>query len=239
MKISCRWLKELVDIDLGPREIADRLVNAGVEVASIAPVVEGLSGVVVGEIEAIEAELDESRPGHRNRLCRVALPDRRLSVICGAPNVAPGLRSALAPPGATLPGRGEIKVATIRGVVSEGMLCSEKELGLGPDNDGILALPSDAPLGADLATYLGLDDVILEIEITPNRPDALSVVGVAREVAALTGASFRFPQVAVKEGEPEAAALATIEIDAVDLCPRFCARVITGLTVRPSPPWLA
>ena len=200
MKISCRWLKEFVDTDLAPREIADRLVNAGVEVASIAPVVEGLSGVVVGEIEAIEAELDESRPGHRNRLCRVALPDRRLSVICGAPNVAPGLRSALAPPGATLPGGREIKAATIRGVVSEGMLCSEKELGLGPDNDGILALPPDAPLGADLATYLGLDDVILEIEITPNRPDALSVVGVAREVAALTGAPFRFPQVAVKEG---------------------------------------
>jgi phenylalanyl-tRNA synthetase beta chain len=119
------------------------------------------------------------------------------------------------------------------------MLCSEKELGLGPDNEGILALPSDAPLGADLATYLGLDDAILEIEITPNRPDALSVVGVAREVAALTGAPFRFPQVAVKEGEPEAAALATVEIEAVDLCPRFCARVITGLTVRPSPPWLA
>jgi phenylalanyl-tRNA synthetase beta chain len=239
VKISCRWLKEFVDTDLGPREIADRLVNAGVEVASIAPVVEGLSGVVVGEIEAIEAELDESRPGHRNRLCRVALPDRRLSVICGAPNVAPGLRSALAPPGATLPGGREIKAVTIRGVLSEGMLCSEKELGLGSDNDGILTLPSDAPLGADLATYLGLDDAILEIEITPNRPDALSVVGVAREVAALTGAPFRFPQVAVKEGEPEAAALATVQIDAVDLCPRFCARVITGLTARPSPPWLA
>jgi phenylalanyl-tRNA synthetase beta chain len=239
VKISCRWLKEFVDTDLGPREIADRLVNAGVEVASIAPVVEGLSGVVVGEIEAIEAELDESRPGHRNRLCRVVLPDRRLSVICGAPNVAPGLRSALAPAGATLPGGREIKIATIRGVVSEGMLCSEKELGLGPDNEGILALPPDAPLGADLTTYLGLDDAILEIEITPNRPDALSVVGVAREVAALTGAPFRFPQVAVKEGEPEAAALATVEIEAADLCPRFCARVITGLTVRPSPPWLA
>ena len=239
MKISYRWLKEFVDVDLGPREVADRLVNAGIEVASIEPVVEGMSGVVIGEIEAIERELGESRPGHVNRLCRVALPDRRLSVICGAPNAVPGLRSALAPPGATLPGGREIKVATIHGVVSEGMLCSEKELGLGPDDRGILTLPADAPLGADLATYLGLDDVILEIEITPNRPDALSVVGVAREVAALTGAPFRFPQVAVKEGDPEASALASVEIEAVDLCPRFCARVITGLTVRPSPPWLA
>jgi phenylalanyl-tRNA synthetase beta chain len=239
MKISYRWLKEFVDTDLTPREIADRLVNAGIEVASIEPVVEGLSGVVVGEIEAIEQDLGTTPAGHHNRLCRVAVPDRKVSVICGAPNAAPGLRTALAPPGATLPGGRAVKAAKIRGVVSEGMLCSEKELGLGLDHAGILELPADAPLGADLTTYLGLDDSILEIEITPNRPDALSVVGVAREVAALTGAPFRFPHVAVKEGEPDAASLAAVEIEAPDLCPRFCARVITGLTVRPSPPWLA
>ncbi len=204
-----------------------------------APVVEGLGGVVVGEIEAIERELGESRPGHVNRLCRVALPDRKLSVICGAPNVAPGLRTALAPPGATLPGGRTIAVTTIRGVTSEGMLCSERELGIGEDNDGILALPADAPLGTDLVTYLGLDDTIFEIEITPNRPDALSIVGVAREVAAVTGAPFRFPQVAVKEAEAEAASLASVEIADPDLCPRYAARVISGLTVKPSPPWLA
>ena len=239
MKISCRWLKELVDTDLSAKDIADRLINAGIEVASITPVVEGLSGVVIGEIEAIERELPESTPGHRNRLCRVALPDRRLSVVCGAPNAAPGLRSALAPPGATLPGGRRIAAATIRGVVSEGMLCSEKELGLGPDDQGVMVLPADAPLGADLAAYLGLDDEILEIEITPNRPDALSVVGVAREVAALTGAGFHPPHVAVKESEPDAASVAAVQIEAPDLCPRFCARLITGLAVRPSPPWLA
>ena len=239
MKVSYRWLKEFVETDLSPREIADRLVNAGIEVASITPVVEGLSGVVVGEIEAIEQDLGTTPDGHHNRLCRVALPGRTLFVICGAPNAGPGLRTALAPPGATLPGGRAVEAAKIRGVVSEGMLCSEKELGLGPDHGGILELPADAPLGADLTTYLGLDDSILEIEITPNRPDALSVVGVAREVAALTGAPFRFPQVAVKEAEPDAASLAAVEIEAPDLCPRFCARVITGLTVRPSPPWLA
>jgi phenylalanyl-tRNA synthetase beta chain len=119
------------------------------------------------------------------------------------------------------------------------MLCSEKELGIGEDGAGILALPADAPLGADLATYLGLDDTIFEIEITPNRPDVLSIVGVAREIAALTGAPFRYPQVAVKEGGPEAAALAAVEIADPDLCPRYAARVITGVTVKPSPPWLA
>jgi phenylalanyl-tRNA synthetase beta chain len=239
MKISYRWLREYVDTDLPAAELADRLTNAGIPVEGATPVVEGLAGVVVGEIEAIERELGESRPGHVNRLCRVALPDRKLSVICGAPNVAPGLRTALAPPGATLPGDRTIAVTTIRGVVSEGMLCSERELGIGEDNEGILALPADAPLGTDLVTYLGLDDTIFEIEITPNRPDALSIVGVAREVAAVTGAPFRFPQVAVKEGEAETASLATVEIADPDLCPRYAARVISGLTVKPSPPWLA
>src|SRR5262249_24468249 len=177
--------------------------------------------------------------GHHNKLCRVRLPDRAFSVICGAPNAASGVRTAFAPPGATLPKIGPVKAARIRGVTSEGILCSERELGLGEDHSGILVLPADAPLGADLATYLGLDDWTLEIEMTPNRPDALSVVGVAREISALTGAPFRFPQVAVKEGEREAASLAAVEIQAPDLCPRFTARVITGLTVRPSPPWMA
>jgi phenylalanyl-tRNA synthetase beta chain len=239
MKISYRWLQEFVDTDLTPREIAERLVNAGIEVAAIDPVVEGLSGVVIAEIVAIERELGVTRAGHLNKLCGVRLPERTYSVICGAPNAAPGVRTAFAPPGATLPGSGVVKATVIRGVGSEGMLCSEKELGLSEDHAGVLVLPADAPLGADLGTYLGLDDWVLEIEITPNRPDALSVVGVAREISALTGAPFRFPQLAVKESEPDASSLAVVEIEAPDLCPRFCARVITGLTVRPSPPWLA
>jgi phenylalanyl-tRNA synthetase beta chain len=239
VKISYRWLHEFVETDLPPAAVADRLVNAGIEVASVQPLVEGLSGVVIGEIEAIEKDLGVTPTGHHNRLCRVALPDKTFSVICGAPNAAPGLRTAFAPPGATLPGGRTITAAKIRGTVSEGMLCSEQELGIGPDGSGILELPADAPLGAQLSRYLGLDDTILEIEITPNRPDALSVVGVAREVAALTGAPFRFPQVAVKEGEMDAASIAAVEILDPDLCPRYAARVITGLTVKPSPPWLA
>jgi len=239
MKISYRWLREYVDTELPPARLGEILTNAGVPVEGITPLVEGLSGVVIGEIEAIEREVEGPRAGHQNRLCRVALPDRKLSVLCGAPNAAPGLRTALAPPGATLPGGRAISATTIRGTRSEGMLCSEKELGIGEDGAGILALPADAPLGADLATYLGLDDTLFEIEITPNRPDVLSIVGVAREVAALTGAPFRYPQVAVKEGGPEAAALAAVEIADPDLCPRYAARVITGVTVKPSPPWLA
>jgi len=239
MKISYRWAHEFVETDLSPAAVADRLVNAGIEVASVQPVVEGLSGVVVGDIEAIESDLGVTPAGHHNRLCRVALPGKTFSVICGAPNAAPGLRAAFAPPGATLPGGRVIKAAKIRGTVSEGMLCSEQELGIGQDGSGILELPADAPLGTQLIPYLGLDDTILEIEITPNRPDALSVVGVAREIAALTGAPFRFPQIAVKEGESDVVTMAAVEIVDPDLCPRYAARVITGLTVKPSPPWLA
>ena len=239
MKIPYRWLKEFVETDLDARAVADRLTNAGIGVEQITPVVEGLSGVVVGEIEAIERDLGVSAAGHQNRLVRVALPGRHFQVVCGAPNAAPGLRAAFAPPGARLPGVGEVKAAKIRGVVSEGILCSEKELGLSDDHGGILVLPAEAPLGADLSPYLGLDDWILDIEITPNRPDALSVVGVAREIAALTGAPFRFPRVLATESEPDASTLAAVDVQAPDLCPRFCARVITGLTVKPSPPWLA
>jgi phenylalanyl-tRNA synthetase beta chain len=238
VKISYRWLREYVDTDLPPAELADRLTNAGTPVEGVTPLVEGLSGVVVAEIEAIEGELPAAG-GHVNRLCRVALPGKKFSVICGAPNAVPGLRTALAPPGATLPGGRTIAAATIRGTRSEGMLCSEKELGIGEDGAGVIALPADAPLGTDLVTYLGLDDTIFEIEITPNRPDALSIVGVAREVAAVTGAPFRFPQVTVKETEPDATGLATVEIADPELCPRYAARVVTALTVKPSPPWLA
>lgn len=239
MKISYRWLQEFVETELDVRAVADRLTNAGIGVEQIAPVVEGLAGVVVGQIEAVERELGTSAAGHVNRLVRVAVPGQHFSVVCGAPNAAPGLRAAFAPPGARLPGLGPVTAAKIRGVVSEGILCSERELGLSDDHGGILVLPVEAPLGADLITYLGLDDWILDIEITPNRPDALSVVGVAREIAALTGAPFRFPRVVATEGDVEASSLAAVEVQAPDLCPRFCARVITGLTVKASPPWLA
>ena len=202
MKISHRWLLEFVETDLTPAVIADRLINAGIEVPSISPLVEGLSGVVVGEIETIEKDLGVTPAGHHNRLCRVALPDKTFSVICGAPNAAPALRTAFAPPGATLPGGRVIKAAKIRGMLSEGMLCSEQELGIGQDGSGILELPADAPLGAPLIQYLGLDDTILEIEITPNRPDALSVVGVAREVRRSRARPFAFRRSRCGKGNP-------------------------------------
>ncbi|MFQ5521268.1 MAG: phenylalanine--tRNA ligase subunit beta, partial [Candidatus Methylomirabilia bacterium] len=239
MKVSYRWLKEYVETDLAPKALADRLTNAGIEVSEVRPVVTGLAGVVVGEVQAIEKELGVTPSGHRLVVCRVGTGASRFSVVCGAPNAVAGARAAFAPPGAELPGGRRVEAITIRGARSEGMLCSERELGIGEDADGIVLFPADAPLGADLISYLALDDWILEVDVTPNRPDCLSVVGVAREVAALSGAPLRLPATAVKEGDTDVASLASVVVEDPDLCPRYTARVITGLRVAPSPPWLA
>jgi phenylalanyl-tRNA synthetase beta chain len=245
VKIPYGWIREFTELALSPEDAADRLVNAGIEVASVTRVASAaLSGVVVGEIEAIERELGESQ-GHRLVLCRVSTGRARFSVVCGAPNAAVGVRAAFAPPGAVLPGAaaGEsrpIGVARIRGVESQGMLCSERELGIGEEHErGILTLGADAPLGADLVAHLDLDDHVLEIEITPNRPDCLSVIGVARELSALTGAPFRVPEVAVKESAEAVSDLARVEIEAPDLCPRYTVRVIGDVRVGPSPARMA
>src|SRR2546425_5645719 len=211
MKIPYAWIREFVDLRLTAAQAADRLVNAGIEVASVTPLAPDCKGVVVGEIEAIERELGESH-GHRLVLCRVSTGGEHFSVVSGAPNTAVGLRAAFAPPGAVLPGDRRIASAKIRGTESQGMLCSERELGLGDEHEsGILTVDADAPLGADLVTHLGLDDHVLEVEITPNRPDCLSVVGVARELSALTGAPFRAPVIAVKESDEAASGLRSEE----------------------------
>src|SRR5207244_1786935 len=149
---------------------------------------EEVTGSAFGmEIEAIERELGESH-GHRLLLVRVSTGRARFPVVCGAPNTKVGVRAAFAPPGAVLPGGKAVGVAKLRGVESHGMLCSERELGLGEEHEAGLLTVDGAPLGANLVEHLGLDDRVLEIEITPNRPDCLSIIGVARELAALTGA---------------------------------------------------
>ena len=238
MKIPYGWVREMVDIDLSAEDAADRLVNAGLEVASVTPIAPDVKGVVVGEIEAIEREIGESH-GHRLLLCRVSTGRARFPVVCGAPNTTVGVRAAFAPPGATLPGGRAIGVAKIRGVESHGMLCSERELGLGEEHEAGLLLVDGAPLGADLVRLLGLDDRVLEVEITPNRPDCLSILGVARELAALTGARLRPPKIALRESLQAARALARVRVEAPDLCPRYTVRVISGLRIGPSPAWMA
>lgn len=240
MKIPYGWIREFVDLPLAPADAADRLTNAGVEVASITPLAPAeLTGVVVGEIEAIERELGESH-GHRLVLCRVSTGRDRYAVVCGAPNAAVGLRAAFAPPGAVLSGGRRVGTARIRGVESQGMLCSERELGIGDEHEaGILVVDGEAAPGVDLVEHLGLGDTVLEIDVTPNRPDCLSVLGIARELAALTGNALRVPPLILKESEEPVSALARARIDAPDLCARFTARVISGVTVAPSPAWMA
>ena len=237
MKIPYGWVREFVELRLTAAQAAERLVNAGIEVASVTPLAPDLKGVVVGEIEAIERQLGESH-GHTLVLCRVGAGRDRYSVVCGAPNARPGVRAAFAPPGAVLPGGRRIAAATIHGVESQGMLCSERELGLGEEHEaGILEVAGAKP-GVDLVVALGLDDQVLEVEITPNRPDCLSVLGIARELSALTGARLRPPSIALKESGESATKLARVRIEAPDLCHRFAARVISGVTVGPSPAWL-
>jgi phenylalanyl-tRNA synthetase beta chain len=245
MKIPYGWVREFADLELTPAEAAERLVNAGIEVASVTPVAPHLRGVVVGRIDAVERDLGESH-GHRLVLCRVSTGAERFAVVCGAPNVAVGVHAAFAPPGATLPagpgqeGARTVGAVRIRDVESQGMLCSERELGLGEEHErGILIVGADAPPGADLVTHLRLDDSLLEIEITPNRPDCLSVVGVARELAALTGRRFRYREVTLPEAGAAAAELARVRVEAPDLCGRYTVRVIRGLRVGDSPAWMA
>jgi phenylalanyl-tRNA synthetase beta chain len=234
VKIPYRWLREFVDTPAAPREVAERLTMAGVETALVTEGTADLSGVVVAEVLAVSPH----PAGGALRVCEVSTGAERYRVVCGAPNVRAGARAAFAPPGAALPGR-RVAAATIRGTVSEGMLCSEAELGVGQDADGILLLGADAPVGADLVSQLGLDDALLEVEVTPNRPDCLAVLGVARETAALTGGRLRPPDCSVAEDPAVPTTGWRVRIEDPALCPRYAARLITGVAVGPSPAWLA
>ncbi len=198
MKILYSWLKEFVDTRLSPAGVQEALTMAGVEVSSCRFLGGGLDGVVTAKI------LDQGRHPNADKLsvCRVTDGTTEYGIVCGAPNMKPGDAVVLARIGAKLANGMEIKKAKIRGQVSEGMLCSEQELGLSEESAGIMILPPDTPLGRPLAAAIGLDDWLLEVEITPNRGDCLSVLGVAREVAAITGEKIVLPDAAVAESGP-------------------------------------
>ncbi|MDY6907869.1 MAG: phenylalanine--tRNA ligase subunit beta [Chloroflexota bacterium] len=236
MKAPIRWLKEYVDIELPPKRLAERLTMAGIEAEAVA-VAGGWEGVVVGLVVALEPH-----PGaDRLRLATVDIGGERLTSVCGAPNVAVGQKVPFAAIGARLidPESGELvklRRSKIRGVASEGMVCSERELGVSEDHQGIMVLPGDAPVGMPLDEYLG--DTVLHLDVTPNRPDCLSVVGIAREVAALTGKEVRLPQVRYEEEGGDIRGQASVEILDSDLCPRYCASLVTGVRIGPSPQWM-
>lgn len=236
MKVPLSWLKEYVDITIPVKELAHRLTMAGVEVVSI-ETIGGWENCYVGEVLNVEPHPDADRL----RLVTVDIGKETWKVVCGAPNVAAGQKICFAKVGARLfnthTGRHEaLKPAKIRGVVSEGMVCSEIELGIGEDHTGIVVLDDSAPVGMPLDDYLG--DAVLDIETTPNRGDLLSVLGVAHEVAALTGATVREPDASYKaEGGPIEESV-SVEIWDPDLCPRYTATLTRGIEIKPSPRWM-
>jgi phenylalanyl-tRNA synthetase beta chain len=237
MKLSLSWLRSWVALPWSDRELADRLTMLGFEVESLAKAAPEFSGVCIAEIRAVAPHPQADKL----RVCRVDAGDgTERQIVCGAGNARIGLRSALAVAGARLPGGLEIANAKLRGVESQGMLCSARELGLPEVGEGILELPSDAPLGASLRDYLRLDESLLEIGVTPNRGDAMSVLGIARELAAASGLPLRAapdpvlrkPAVTSKERFP-------VRLERGAGCARLASRVIRGVdNRRPVPRWL-
>ena len=239
MQFSERWLRNFVDPPLGSDELAHLLTMSGVEVESCRPVAPPFSGVVVGQVRSVQKHPNADRL----TVCSVDIgTGEPLSVVCGAPNVVGGMKAPVALVGAKLPGAssGEplvIKAAPVRGVESRGMLCSARELGLSEDHSGLLALPGDAPLGRDVREVLALDDRVFTLKLTPNRPDCLSVLGVAREVAALTRAKLQAPEI-----RPVPAAIDArfpVKISDSRGCGRFAGRVIRKVNAAaPTPAWM-
>ncbi|MCX6357638.1 MAG: phenylalanine--tRNA ligase subunit beta, partial [Candidatus Aureabacteria bacterium] len=234
MKIPFNWLSEYVSIGLPPGELAERLTASGLEVEAITPVSPSFSGVVTGRILAVEPHPNADRLS----LCRVDNGAREIKIVCGAKNMKAGDIAPFAPVGARLADGTALKAATLRGIPSEGMLCSERELGLGNEGGGIMILAPELTPGRDLAGVLGLNDWILEINVTPNRPDCLSVIGIAREVAAILGRPLSLPEIGVRESKVRAGTRVTVRVDDAEQCPRYCARVMGDVAVAPAPFWM-
>ncbi len=230
MRVPLSWLRDYVDIQVTPEQLAERLTLLGMEVQDLERWGADWQNVVVGELLTVE----KHPRADRLSLATVTLgTGEPLEIVCGATNIAPGQRVPVALPGAVLPGDRRIERTEKMGVTSNGMLCSGDELRLTADGDGILILPPETLLGAPLADLFG--DVVLDVDVKPNRGDALSMVGLAREVAAVTGAEVRFPETDPPEdGDPIEGRLA-VEVQEPSLCPRFVARLVNGVTVGPSP----
>jgi phenylalanyl-tRNA synthetase beta chain len=233
MRLSLNWLADFVDLTVEAQALADRLTMAGLEVEDVAAVTPEFSGVVVGKVLSVEPHPQADRL----QVTEVTTGSQTYRVVCGAPNVQAGLLYPFAPLGAILAGGHKIKAAKLRGVLSEGMLLAEDELGLSPDHGGLMEIPQNLPVGRDFSEALGLADTVLEIAITANRSDCLSVLGLAREVAALLNQPLRHPENSVAPAAGSSLQARVTILDAVH-CPRYAARLLTGLTVKPSPFWL-
>ncbi|MBI4403667.1 MAG: phenylalanine--tRNA ligase subunit beta [Deltaproteobacteria bacterium] len=242
MLLSLNWLKDYFaksDVRLDPKELAEQLTMRGLAVSSIKRPAIGLEHVVAGRIEKIEKHPNADRLSVTWVVVSEGENAPRLQIVCGAKNISEGDIVPVAVEGAVLPGNLEIKNTTLRGVDSHGMLCSGKELNLSQDSQGILQLPKHSQIGRPLAQLLGSDDTVLEFELTPNRPDCLSVLGLAREIAPLIRTKLREAKPARFRISPHrTSAIVKVEVDDPGLCPRYVARVIDGLKVAESPEWI-
>ncbi|MBS1185967.1 MAG: phenylalanyl-tRNA synthetase, beta subunit, partial [Proteobacteria bacterium] len=234
MQFSEAWLRSLVNPALDTAQLAHAVTMAGLEVEALAPAAPPFNNVVVAEILSAEKHPDADRL----RVCQVDVGEAApVTIVCGAPNAAAGLKVPCARPGATLPGI-EIKVAKVRGVESFGMLCSTRELGLEGAAEGLMVLPEDAPVGEDFRSWLNLDDTLITLKLTPNRADCLSMQGLAREIGAITGAEVRLPP--VQEAQARIQDTVAVSVSAPEACPLYLGRVVRGIDAQAATPrWMA
>jgi len=234
MKFSEKWLREWVNPDIDSATLSAMLTQAGLEVDAIEPVAGDFSGVLVGQVVAVEPHPDADKL----RCCKVDVAgDELLSIVCGAANVRQDLKIPVAVVGSVLPGNFKIKKAKLRGVESFGMLCGASEIGLIDNVNGLMELADDAPIGTDLREYLDLDDVAIDVDLTPNRSDCLGIAGIAREVGVLTGCDLtQWPQETITEHSTKTI---NITVDAAADCPRYIGRVIENVNVKAETPlWM-
>ena len=234
MHISEQWLREWVDVDCDTHQLTEQLTMAGLEVEGIEPAAPEFSGVITAKVESVEKHPDADKL----KICQVSTGSGQgLNIVCGAANVRAGLCVALAPIGAELPGDITIKASELKGILSEGMLCSAQELGLAEESDGLMELPDDLVLGEELKDVLSLDDQIIELSLTPNRGDCLSISGVARELAVINGSEIKSQQSEAPEQTSEQSR--EVVINEAAACPKYVGQVIENVDVsRPTPLWL-
>lgn len=233
MKVSESWLREWVNPALSTEELVAQITMAGLEVDAVEPVAEAFDGVVIGEIVAVEAHPD----AEKLRVCRVRADGDEQQVVCGAPNARTGLKAPFARVGASLPGGMKIKKAKLRGVESFGMLCGASELGLEDELDGLMELPDDAPTGEDFRVWLALDDSVIDVDLTPNRGDCLSVLGLARELAVLNDMPMKMPAMEAVGAETDT--VVPVRIEAEQDCPVYVGRVVEGVDIScTTPVWM-
>ncbi|WP_084246411.1 phenylalanine--tRNA ligase subunit beta [Planomicrobium okeanokoites] len=241
MLVSIKWLKDYVNTqDLPPAELGEKITRAGIEVDAVIDRSEGLSNIVVGYVESCEKHPEADKLS----ICQVNVGEETTQIICGAPNIAAGQNVIVARPGARLPGGMKIKKAKLRGEESNGMICSLQELGIEGKlvpkayAEGIYVLPENAEVGSDVITNFDLDDTVLELGLTPNRADAMSMLGVAYEVGAILEEEVKLPQITYTEAEDTASSMLTLNIDSPEANPLYVAKVVRGIEVKESPMWL-